>query len=169
MKKLLILIALISTVFVSHAQTKSKVLPGFAGGNYSVFGTTGYTYSGGVADTLAVTDTISYIYPITGGIRYTPFISLAWTKIGSGTATVVCKLFQSNQGGVSGNYQQCGSGVANTAYSKSFTFSSTGVNYLDAFADSVKISGRYLKVEFITSNTASVQGAIAGTINTTIR
>lgn len=169
MKRIIFIAILTVLSAVSFAQTKSKVLPAFAGGSYSVFGSTGYTYSGGVTDTLAVTDSLSYIYQITGGVRYNPFISLAWTKIGAGTATVTCKLFQSNQGGVNGNYQQCVSGVANTAYTKVFTFSATGVNYLDAFADSVKISGRYLKVQFYTSNTASVQGALAGTVNTTLR
>ena len=167
--KLFLFIITVFTSLAVSAQVKSKVLPGFAGGSYSAFGTSGYSYSPGATDTLAVTDSVAYIYQITGGVRYVPFISLAWTKIGAGTATVTCKLFQSNQGGVSGNYQQCVAGLANTAYSKSFTFSATGVNYLDAFADSVKVSGRFLKVQFYTSGTANVQGSIAGTVNTTIR
>lgn len=152
------------------AQTRSRVMPSVTAGYSTVFGTTGYTVSGsGTADTLAVSDSIGYIYPVSATNRWLPFLSFAWTKIGAGTATLAAKFYQGNTSTncVSPIY----AGSANTAYAKSYTLSAstTTPQFVDFYADSAKITGKYIKVLFYTSNTASVQGSIAGTINTVVQ
>lgn len=168
MKRFILFAILIAFSAVSFAQlpTRTKVLPTFNAGSQSAFGVNGYTVGGGVADTLAVTDTLQYIYPVSNTTRYLPFVSLQWTKIGAGTATVTAAFYQGN---TNGNLTTVKSGSANTAYTKTLTFSATGVNYIDLLADSCKISGNFLGIRFFTSNTASVQGTIAGTVKTAIQ
>lgn len=161
---------LLLSAFTLPAQTRSRVMPSFPGGSYSVFGTTGYNVSAtGTTDTIAVTDSIAYIYPITGGREYSPFISFTWTKIGAGTATLAAKFFEGNQGSTTGNFTAVLAGSANAAYTKSYTLSATGTNYISFMNDSAKISGRYLKIQFYTTSTANVSGSIKGTVNTTLR
>jgi hypothetical protein len=167
--------ALVLFTIAADAQVRTRLMPAFSGGSNSAFGVTGYTISGtGSTDTIAVSDSISYVWPITGGIQYFPNLSFQWTKIGAGTATLGAKFYQCNTSGACTgvtvtNANPLLAGVANTAYSKTYTLSASGVNYIDMLADSVKVSGRYLKVVFFTTSTASVSGAIGGTLNTTLR
>lgn len=167
MKKLLTIIAIFASLAISvsaNAQLRSKVVPALNGGNSITLGTIGTTISGtGVSDTLAVSDTIAYIVPINSIYRYTPFLSFGWNKIGSGTATVTATFYQGNS---PYNFTQCKAGSANNLYSKSFTLSASGTNFVDFLADSVKVSGKYLKIQYMTSGTASVQGSVVSVLST---
>lgn len=159
------LIALICTC--ANAQLRTKIVSPISIGSYGVFGTFPNTITGlGSADTLAVSDTVAYIVPITGQNRYLPFLSFGWTKIGSGTATLTATFYEGNS---TNNFKQLLSGSANAAYTKSFTLSASSTQFVDFLADSVKVSGRYLKIQYLTSNTASVQGSIVTVCNTAIQ
>jgi len=172
MKKILFLIVIAFSFFAASAQTRSRVLSPLTVGNNIILGTAGNTISGtGTADTLAVTDSIAYILPINAPLAqfYLPYLSIGWTKIGSGTATVTANFFQGNTS--SNVLDPVKAGSANNTYTKTLTFSATTTtpSYINFLNDSAKISGRYLKIQFITSSTASVQGSIATNVNTAYR
>lgn len=167
MKKIFYLLAFsvcLITASQSQAQLRTKVVSTVNLGNYTTLGVYPNTITGiGSADTLAVSDTVAYIIPFNGIYRYTPFLSFGWTKIGAGTATIVATFYQGNS---QYNFTAVKAGSANTAYSKSFSLSSSATNFVDFLADSAKISGRYLKIVYTTSSTASVQGSIVTVCNT---
>lgn len=108
-------------------------------------------------DTLAVSDTIAYIIPVEHTNKVNFYHTFKWTKIGSGTATVDVRYFQSND---NLTYFPVLAGVSMTALVKTFTISTTGENEIDLARDSTNFAGRYLKVQYKTSSTASVSGAI---------
>ena len=152
------------TAINSNAQLRTKVVPTVNLGNYTTLGVYPNTITGiGTADTLAVSDTVAYIIPFNGIYRYTPFLSVGWTKIGSGTATVTAQFYQGNS---QYNFTPIKAGSANSNYTKTFTLSSSTANFVDFLADSAKVSGRYLKITYTTSSTASVQGSIVTVCNT---
>lgn len=166
--KILFAFALLLTTTVTvHAQLRQRVMPAIAKGNSIVLGTTGFTVSNtGIADTLAVSDTLDYRIPFTGPNSYLPFISYGWTKIGSGTATVVVNFYEGN---TPYNFTTVKAGVANAAYTKTLTLSASTTGFIDFLADSAKISGKYLKITETTSSTASVQGSIITNVNTSYK
>lgn len=159
------IMAILSTTV--SAQLRTKIVLPVNIGNNIILGTLPNTITGtGLADTLGVSDTISYIIPVNGTLRYLPFISIGWTKIGSGTATITASFYQGNTSSNCSSTVKAGS--ANGVYTKTLTYSATTTtpSYIDFLSDSAKVSGKYLKVQYITSSTASVQGSIITNANT---
>lgn len=106
-----------------------------------------------VGDSIGVSDTLTYILPINHANTLSIAGQLNWTKIGAGTATVTAKYFQSED---NSNYTALLKGVANSTYTNTYTFSATGSQIFDFAKDTVFFSSRYLKIQYITSNTANV-------------
>jgi len=118
-------------------------------------------------DTLQVSDTVAYIIPVMHSNDVDLTHEFYWTKYGSGTATVTLTFYQGN---TPWYFTQCTSGVAKTAYSKSYTISASGdQGFLSFKTDSVNFTGRYLKVQYMTSSTASVGGKIISRTKATIK
>lgn len=163
------LLLVLTTLTQAQLRTKvvSPIVPGTYLSNYNVFGNYPNTITGlGTADTLAVSDTIAYVVPIQTNYQYLPFLSFGWTKIGAGTATITASFYQGNS---QYNFTPLKAGSANTTYTKTFTLSASGTNFVDFLADSVKVSGRYLKIQYTTSSTASVSGSVVTVLNTAIK
>ena len=158
MKKLLF-IALSLIAISSFAQTRTFTAANITQGQFSTLPTVGY-------DSLQVTDSLAYIVPVTHTNVNDVFHTFNWTKVGSGTATVTVNYFQSND---NVNYLAIPNGAAQSAYSKTFTLSATGSNYVSFAADTAQLSGRYLKIQFITSSTASVKGYLTQYAKTLIK
>ena len=165
MKKIVpFLLVCISLVAVSSAQLRTTTIAPVFKGNSVALGVNPNTITGvGTADTLGVSDTIAYIIPFQGPYKYIPYVSFGWTKIGSGTATLVASFYQGN---TPYNFSPVKAGSSNATYTKTYTLSASGTNFIDFLADSAKVSGRYLKVQFMTSSTASVQGSVNTVVST---
>lgn len=165
MKKFIFLL-LASIAIISgsvEAQTRTTTLAPIQQGQFVDFGGTGNMVP---FDSLQVTDSLAYIIPITHLNDVSAFQHFKWKKVGSGTATVTVNYFQSNDGVT---FFAMTKGSAQSAYTKSFTLSADADNYINFVSDSATISGRYLKVQFITSATASVKGYIANRLKTNIK
>lgn len=119
-----------------------------------------------ISDTLQVSDTVAYVIPINHQNDVTVFQSWYWNKIGSGTATITLTFFSGND---PYNLTPVLKGSAQSAYSKSYTLSASGWNYVDFANDTARLSGRYLKVQYMTSSTASVGGKVFTRLKTTIK
>lgn len=117
-------------------------------------------------DTMQVSDTVAYILPI----NHTNDVDIAhefyWTKFGSGTATVTLTFWQ---GQTPWYFTQCTAGVAKTAYSKAYTITASGDNYVSFKTDSVNFTGRYMKVQYMTTATASVGAKVISRTKATIK
>lgn len=138
----------------SEAQTRTKTVPGIQIGTWADLGGTPAL----PADSLQVTDSISYIVPITHtGVIY-PYASFVWNKIGAGTATVAATFYQSND---LLTWFPLLKGIAQSAYTKSYTLSASGTNEIDMKRDTVPIGAKYFRVTLITTSTASVKGKLA--------
>jgi hypothetical protein len=165
MKKFICLLlasmALLSTSL--HAQTRTKTTASVNQGQYIDFGGLNMVPS----DSLAVTDSLAYIIPITHLNDINAYQIFRWKKSGAGTATVTVNYFQGNDP----TYLTfpVPKGVALSAYTKSFTLSTDSTVQINLTADTALISGRYLKVQFITSATASVKGYIANRLKTNVK
>lgn len=164
------IMAILSTTV--NAQLRTVTTGPVNRGNNIIVGSFPNTITGkGTADTLGVSDTIAYVIPVSGSYKYLPFLSIAWTKIGSGTATITAAFYEGNT--PTGCTNQIKAGSANSAYTKTLTYSaSTGIStptFIDFLSDSAKVSGQYLRVVYTTSSTASVQGSILTNVGTTIQ
>lgn len=155
MKKLLFIFSLFLTV-ASFAQTRTYTANNIQQGQFVTLG----------SDSLQVSDSIAYIVPVTHLNVNDVFHSFYWTKVGSGTATLAVNYFQSND---NVNYFAVTKGSAQSAYTKSFTISASGANYVSFAQDSAVLTGRYLKIQLITSNTASVKGYLTHYVKTNIK
>lgn len=147
----------------SHAQQRVVNGPTVTQGQTVIYG-------GGTAtplDSLQVSDSIAYIIPINHTNQVSPFLTWQWNKIGSGTATITLQFLQNNDGG--STWFAVTKGSAQAAYTKSYTLSASGLNAVDFVADSAVVQGRYLKVYYITSATASVKGKLGGQLHAIIR
>ena len=140
---------------VSNAQTKLKVTKNVNQGEFVDFSGTNLTPS----DSLAVTDTIAYIIPVTHVNLITPFLTTYWQKIGAGTAAVTVKFYQSNDP-TNANFVSVKKGKLLTDYTKLLTLSASGWNHISFVSDTANLEGRYLKVLFVTDATASVKGKL---------
>ena len=110
-------------------------------------------------DSLQVTDTAQYIIPVTHQNGVNPFLATYWKKVGSGTATLTLNFYQSNDP-TPANFVTIKKGKALGAYTKTLTYSASGWQQISFAQDTAAFEGRYLKVEFITSSTASVNGKL---------
>jgi len=163
MKKILFILTLCAFAFVAptltgenqaHAQLRQKTTPVLPQGQFINIGVS-------PKDTLAVSDTIAYIIPIEHTNKVNFYQTFKWTKIGAGTATMDLQFWQSNNGT---DWLTLKQGVNMIAYTKTFTLSATGTNEIDFARDTVTVSARYLKIQYKTSNTSSVQGSVATTV-----
>lgn len=164
-KKIFLLSMLASLFALSafpQAGTRLKTTSSVNQGNFIDFGGTNLV---GV-DSLQVTDTIRYIIPISHLNEITPYYTWTWTKIGSGTASITQNFYTSNDGV---NFFPVLKGVAQSAYTKSYTLSATGANEVDFARDTARVNGRYLQIQFITSSTASVKGKIFNRLKVNIK
>lgn len=164
--KLLLITSLVAfTCSLSYGQSHPKTyptLPAITQGQFTYFGSN----TAAVRDSLAVTDTARYIIPVTHTNDVNLYGNFNWVKIGAGTATLLMNFTQSNDGVT---YYAVKKGAANSTYTKTLTLSASTNTELNFSADTVKFSGRYLKVELITSATASVKGKYWGLIKTNIK
>lgn len=113
------------------------------------------TFGGQAGDTLVVSDTVSYPIAVNHSKIVQPFIQMYWQKIGAGTATVTVSFWSSNDGTT---YNQIVKGKAQAAYTKTLTLSATGTTFISFPLDTAIVQGRYFKIRYITSSTASVKG-----------
>lgn len=137
----------------SDAQTRKVTTSTVLQGNTVDFGGT----YGNPSDSLQVSDSIAYFVPVSHLNDVSPYITWYWSNIGSGTATITETFLQSND---NINWFAVKAGVAQTAYSKTWTLSASGWNEISFQRDTAGFYGRYLKVYFITSATASVKGKL---------
>lgn len=146
----------------TEAQTRTKITANINQGEYIDFGGTNMV----PFDSLQVTDSLAYIIPITHLNVLSALQVFRWKKVGAGTATVTVNFFQGND---PSSFFAVTKGSAQTTYTKSFTLSADTDSQINFLTDSANISGRYLKVQFITSATASVKGYIANRLKTNIK
>lgn len=161
MKNFLILIFTLATVAAS-AQTRLRTVGNINEGQFINIGGTTATPT----DSLQVTDTIAYIIPITHIHSVFPYLTWEWTKIGAGTATIAQSFTQSSD---NVTYFPVLKGVAQSTYSKSYTLSASTSSEVDFVRDTAVISGRFLKVTYITSSTASVKGKLHTLVKANIK
>ena len=150
MKKLILFLFLAFATLSTFAQGRSYTL---APTNQGVGVSTHSGWGVNTGDSIGVTDTLTYILPITHANALAIAGQFNWTKVGAGTATVTAKYFQSED---NSNYTALLKGVANSTYTNTYTFSATGSQIFDFAKDTVFFSSRYLKIQYITSNTANV-------------
>lgn len=118
------------------------------------------------SDSLQVTDSIAYLISVIHQHQVDPYLTWEWQKIGSGTASITLNFFQSND---NVNWFPVPVGVAHASYSKTYTLSATTFSQIDFAADSARYSGKYLKLQYFTSSTASVKGKLYGVLKVNIR
>jgi hypothetical protein len=167
MKKLLLFACAFALMLPAMAQTRvvnTGVLPQ---GNFLDFG--GIYPQGGTVvpqDSLQVSDSIAYIIPLSHTNDIAPYYTWYWNKIGSGTATITLSFLQSND---NVNWQAVLKGQAQSTYTKSYTLSANTWSEVSFQRDTAFVMGRYLKVYFITSSTASVKGKIFNRLKANIK
>lgn len=158
-----VLLAFFATLAAtSFAQVRTKQMGQVQQGTFADFGGTNLVAS----DSLQVTDSIAYVIPVVHGERLVPYISWQWVKIGAGTATVTLNVFAGND---PTNLYTVKAGAARAAYVKTYTLSASGSNEISFDRDTAFFEGRYLKLQFITSSTASVKGKLVGRVYYTAR
>jgi hypothetical protein len=149
-------------VFASaHAQVRTSVTANVNKGEYIDL------QSVSTGDTLQYADTVAYIIPMTHDFYLSAYLTMTWTKAvqSTGSANVVMSFFQGND---PVNFFPIKAGLAQSIYTKSFTFSATGNQEVSLMRDSALFEGRYLKVQFLTTNNilpapASVVATPSGT------
>jgi len=125
--------------------------------------------SSSTGDTLQVTDTVAYIIPVTHANDIFPYINWYWNKSGSGTASITMSFWQSNDPTNSTNFKAVVAGVAQTAYTKSYSLSASGWNEVSFARDTARFEGRYLKIQYVTSATANVGGKAFTRVKTVVK
>lgn len=156
-------LAVISTV-PAHAQNgRTHMTPQITQGQWQDLGGA----VGAPTDSLGVSDTTTYYVPITHTNLIFPYLTWEWTKTGSGSATITLTAYQSND---NVNYAQLKAGVAQTAYSKTYsTLAASANEEVDFNRDTVAVGGRYLKLQWITSSTASVKGGFHARVKANVK
>lgn len=117
-------------------------------------------------DTLQVSDTVAYIYGVNHLNDIGVYHQWYWSKVGSGTASITLSFLQSLDGQ---NFVAVPKGVAAGAYTKTYSLSASGWNVVDFKTDTAYFQGRYLKVQYLTTNTASVGGKVYSITKTYIK
>lgn len=158
----LLCVGMLSMTF-SQAQLRTTIPPQTSQGTYTDLGG---VYPTAPADSLLVSDSIAWILPIQHTNKVIPYINWYWNKIGAGTATVTLQFLQGND---PTQLFPVKAGVAQTTYTKSYTLSASGGNEVDFARDTAQFNGKYLKIYFITSSTASVKGKLAVRVKTNIQ
>jgi hypothetical protein len=112
---------------------------------------------GGTADTIVVADTVSYIYLVAHANDVWPEFDIKYQKIGTGNPTLKIDIMQSIDGV---NYFSVKKGKAKSDYTKSYSPTATGYLQCSFRNDTAYFTGRYLKMQFSTSNTASTKAKL---------
>lgn len=159
------LITVLTISFLGHTNAQTRISTTISV-NQGTFLDFGGSYPLAPADSLQVSDSIAYIVPVLHTNRVAPYINWYWNKIGSGTATITLSFLQGND---PTQLFPVKAGVAQTTYTKSYTLSASGAQEVDFGRDTARFEGRYLKIYFITSNTASVKGKLAVRFKTNIQ
>lgn len=150
-------------VISGHAQGRQHTVTNVNQGQFIDLGGTQPTPT----DSLGVSDTTVYIIPITHTNIIFPYMTWEWTKVGSGSATIVLSFQQSNDGVTYNNLLK---GQAQSAYTKTYTTLAASTNSeLDFWRDTVAVGGRYVKVTYISSSTASVKGKLHARVKTNVQ
>ena len=158
----LLLISLsLLTAITTTAQTRTTTVRNIQQGEFIDLQTAAN------GDTLQVTDTVAYILPITHSNKVLPYITWNWNKSGSGTASITMSFYQQND--LTKTWLPIKAGVAQSTYTKSFTLSATGDNEVSFARDTALFEGRYLKVQYVTSNTSSVGGKVTTRVKTAVQ
>lgn len=158
----LLFVGLLSMTF-AHGQLRTSI-PGSV--NQGTYTDLGGVYPTAPADSLQVSDSIAYILPIIHTNKVVPYVNWYWNKIGAGTATITLQFLQGND---PTQLFPVKAGVAQTTYTKSYTLSASGGQEVDFARDTAQFNGRFLKIYFITSSTASVKGKLAVRVKTNIQ
>lgn len=176
MKKFLFLLfAAVSLATVSNAQLRTTIKSSIPQGQYIDFPGQFYPTAASpspattISDTLQVSDTVAYVFPVTHANDVDFFLQWYWNKFGSGTAAITLTFYQSNDPYNFSTGSQLTSGVNKTTYSKAYSLSASGWSYVSFKQDSVNFVGRYLKVQYMTSNTASVGGKVFSRLKSTVK
>lgn len=146
----------------AHSQTRQVNGLNVLEGNTLYMG----LLNGVPSDSLQVTDTIAYNVSVSHTHAVDPFITWEWVKVGSGNPTVTANFFESND---NVNWFAIPKGVAQSAYSKTFSPTATTWFEVNFRADTASYSGKYLRVEYITNSTASTKGRVYTILKTSIR
>lgn len=174
MKKFL-LIAFSALAFLignqAKAQLRDTITAGIQQGQFiDLFGYqtgSGFNVVTNPVDSMQVSDTLVNIIPITHLNAIDPYLTWYWQKVGSGTATLTVSFFTGN------DPTNCTfpvrKGVLDSAYTRTFTLSTSQWNDIDFARDTARCSGRYLKIQLMTTNTASVGGKVYARLKTNIR
>lgn len=157
-------IAAVAVLTAPKAEAQTRVVNNLAvvQGNTLTYG----TVNGVASDSLQVSDSIAYQISVSHTNAVDPFLTWEWLKIGSGTASITLSFLQSND---NVNWFPVLKGVAQSAYNKTYSLSATGWNVVSFASDTARFEGKYLKVYYITSNTASVKGKLSGILKTIIK
>lgn len=146
----LICLVALTFIFANVQRVKPTLYP--KQGEYIKFGSN-------AGDTIVVSDTLTYVFSVEHMNDVNPVINLFWDKIGSGTATCTVKFWESMDGT---NYAQCLKGAALGAYTKSISGSADQYLNWSFKQDTAYFDQRFLKIQFITSSTASVKAKLTG-------
>lgn len=169
MKKLIFFLSFLLVGIAGFSQLRTKTLTTGQQGTFFDYPGTYATANPAAAacDTLQVSDTVAYIIPIQHLNDITIYHQWYWLKSGAGTATMTVSFFQSND---PFNFVAVKAGAAQSAYTKVISLSATGWQTPISFlADTARFEGRYLKVQYMTSATASVGGKVFSRTKTNIK
>lgn len=156
--------ALFAVIYITPSKAQTRVVSGGSviEGNTLDFG----GVYGSPSDSLQVSDSIAYLISVVHYHAVDPYLTWFWHKIGTGNPTVTLSFLQSND---NVNWFAVPKGAALSAYTK--TFSPTADTWYNvSFAqDTARFEGKYLKVYYITSSTASTKGKIFNRLKTIIK
>lgn len=170
MKNIILFTAFLLSVCTSFAQVRTTTRTTITQGSFLDFpgSLSSLNPAASQMDTLQVSDTVAYILPITHTNNIDVYSEWYWQKNGAGTATMTISFLQSNS--PFGPFTACLKGVAQSAYTKTATLSASGWQTPISFAnDTVRVEGRYLKVQYMTSSTVSVGGKVFTRLKTNVK
>lgn len=174
-KYLFLLTALLGFAMATSAQIRTKLLSPIPQGQYIDFPGLFFPTSAAsiptsaASDTLQVSDTVAYVFQINHANDVDMFLQWYWNKSGAGTAGITLTFYQSNDPYNFPTSSQLTAGTLKAAYSKVYALTASGWNQVSFRQDSVSFAGRYLKVQYLTSATASVGGKVFSRLKTTIK
>lgn len=132
---------------MSFTTKRDKVCTGADQGKY-------YAYAGSTADTIVLNDTVSYQIFVAHINDVSPELHTYYDKIGTGNPTLKLDVYQSMDGQ---RWSTVKKGKLQTAWTKTFSPTADGELIISGKLDTVLFTGRYIKYQFSTGNTASTK------------
>lgn len=172
MKKFILIALSFVVITASFAQVRTTTRGPIVQGNFSMYPG---SYSPTAAspnpaanqmDTLQVSDTVAYVIYVNHTNDVDFFHQWYWSKVGAGTAAITLSFLQSND---AITFTPVTKGVAQSAYTKTYSLSASGWNWVSFANDTAHFVGRYLKVQYKTDGTASVGGKVFSFTKSTIK